>query len=54
MAKRNCVQLLAEKFSHFADKDLEPDYTHTHDQVLPMENPILVGQKPKAANLESG
>jgi hypothetical protein len=48
MANRNSVQLLADKFSNFADKDPEPEHTHIHDHtlVLPVENPILVGQKP--------
>jgi hypothetical protein len=54
MAKRNSISLLAEKFSNFADKDPEPECTHTHDDVLPGGDPIVGGQKPKAGNLESG
>jgi hypothetical protein len=54
MAKRNSVQLLASKFSNFADKDPEPEHTHHHTHILPVENPIVVGQKLKGGNLESG
>lgn len=48
MAKRNSVQLLADKFSNFTDKDPEPEHTHTHDHThgLHVETTIVVGQKP--------
>jgi hypothetical protein len=47
MANRNSIQLLADKFSNFSDKDPEPEHIHTHDHThgLPVENLIVVGQK---------